>query len=187
MNGPKSAARQITNKSLQQLSYKHELRPFFVLNIVNEFCESVFYTKRFTASAKTSVNNVTFFGERKVADKAIGNKFFYRCSYRNQIYSSVKYTRSKTIDDIMIELKTGEIAQIKDICLLDDATCWFEIEKFISEQIIIGTENISYIWEIKSKADCATVPVSDVRSKMVKLDLSEKTYVCNIPNFIELQ
>lgn len=88
----------------------------------------------------------------------------------------------------MIELKTGEIAQIKDICLLNDGTFWFQIEKFIAEQIAIGTEKISHIWEIKSVADYATVPISDVRSKMVKLDLSEKRkYICNIPNLIELQ
>lgn len=149
LNDPKGAAQQITKKTLQRLSYKHELRPFSVPDIVNELCESVFYTKRFTASAKT-VNNVAFFGERKAAaDKALENKFFYRCSHRNLIYSSVKYTCSKTLDDSMIVLKTGEITQIRDICLLDDDTCWFQIEKFITEQITIGTKKISHIWENK--------------------------------------
>lgn len=97
LNGPKGAAQQITKKSLQQLSYKHEPRPFSVPNVVNKFCESVFYTKRFTVSAKI-VNNVTFFGERKVAaDNVLGNKFFYRCSFRNQIYSSVNILARKNL------------------------------------------------------------------------------------------
>lgn len=87
----------------------------------------------------------------------------------------------------MIELKTGEIAQIKDIFLMDNGTCWFEIEKYITKQITIGAEKISHIWEIKSKADYITISISDVRSKIVKLTLLEKKYVCSIPNLIELQ
>lgn len=66
LNGPKGATQQITKKTLQRLSYKHEPRSFSVPDVVNEFCESVFYKKRFTTSAKI-VNNVIFFGERKVA------------------------------------------------------------------------------------------------------------------------
>lgn len=186
LNGSKGAAQQMTKKTLQRLSYKYEPRPFSVHDAINNFCESVFYTKRFTTNVKT-INNVTFFGERKVADEALEKQFFYRCFYRNQIYSSVKYTRTKKFDDTIILLKTGEIAQIKDIYLFNDDTCWFVIEKFITEQFTIGTLKISHIWEIKARADCSTILISDVQSKMVKLDVSDKKYVCNIPNCIELQ
>ena len=186
LHGPKGPEQQMSINMLQRLSYMYEPRPLTVPDEINLFCESVFNKKRFTACAITA-NNITFFAERKIAaDKALGSKF-YRCAYREQIYSSVRYTRSKKIDDTMIELKTGEIGQINKICLRKDGICYLEIQKFIAEPIFIGSHAIFDLWKIKSKADYATIFMSDVKSKMVKLNLPRKNYVCNMPNTIELQ
>ena len=60
LNGLKGAEQQITKNYLKLLAYKHKNRSSILPDVVNNYIQSIFESKKFTQSAKT-VGQVTFF------------------------------------------------------------------------------------------------------------------------------
>ena len=187
LNGPKSPEQQIVNKSLRILKYR--VRPP-ITNIsvkAKEFCEQIFTSKLSTKNA-VRAGNVTYFGPHYLnVFNSTTKKEFERCIFENCVYSSVQYTRTRKFDDTVIILKNGSFVQIKNIYLLSDSTCSFNVRQLIVEPFFVGETRVSHIWEIKRNLDHSPVSTSEIRSKAVVLNFKDTQYVCEIPNTIEAQ
>ena len=80
LNGPKGAEQQITKNSLKILAYKHKNRSSIFPDVVNNYIQIIFESKKFTQSAKF-VGQITFFDECGYDETELGTKTYLKCIY----------------------------------------------------------------------------------------------------------
>ncbi|XP_051157257.1 uncharacterized protein LOC127279133 [Leptopilina boulardi] len=185
INGPKSVEQQIANKSLVQLRYQLTPRNPYLLDKVSEYCQNLFTTKTCTLSS-TKIGDITLFGP------SLRNKFqveqeYERCVIENCVYSSLEYLRSKKFDDTVFVAKNNKIFQITKIVVTSEKNINFEVRELILEPFLIGNTLVSHIFHVKHNVQHAPISVSEVKGKVVVLELEKSNYVCLIPNTIEAQ
>lgn len=187
INGTKSVEQQLTKKSLIALKYSLRQPEANISENAANYCKNIFSSKMCTKSAVTA-KNVTFFGAnpKNIFESKI-DKEFERCIYNKIVYSSVQYTRSKKWNDSVIYLKNGNFVQIKAIYLRPDKTCFFDVQKLIVQPFYAGNIPVTHIWEIVKNTAHAPVLLNEISSKAVVLQFNNKSFVCRIPNSIEVQ
>lgn len=185
-NGPKGADQQMDKIALQQLIYKSKSRSHLPED-VQDLCESFVTQKRYTAKYKSS-EEIKFYCKYKSDDFPSNCETFLRCMYRNMILSTVNYTRNNSFNDSVVQLTNDDIAQIIDICLRPDGSCWLKVQILSVQQFVIKDITVRHIWKV---LPCATqpivIPISYVTSKIVAIDLGNKQYVCSMSNCYEVQ
>lgn len=117
-----------------------------------------------------------------------GDTKYKKCIYNGQLYQSKSYTRSKRWNNNIVQLKSGKIVQIFEIISLPNTGCYFNVNEFIIEKVVIGEVEMPHIWKIRSLETNSRLLVSivDVASKMVLVDFGVQPYVCSIANLFEV-
>lgn len=187
INGPKSIEQQMTKKSLIALKYRLRQVKNNISEDARQFCSRIFSSTKSIQNA-VEAGSVTFFGPdaTNIFESNV-NKKFERCIYENCVYSSVQYTRSKKWNDSVVYLKNGNFAQIEEIYLTQNGTCFFAVKQLIGEPFYVGNTLIPHIFKVVKNTEHPPVSISDIFSKAVALEFTDRQYVCRIPSVIEAQ
>lgn len=184
MNGPNGIDQQMSKKSLEILHFLTNNVDYCDDSAVSDYCRNLFQYKHLSKFDTSDDNNVVLIGKCysvKCYDKMY--KAYKKCIV---VFHSQKYRKAKRTNDTMIHLHSGEYGQIMHIILLNNK-CHMQISK-----ITISSNKpfkMSYMDRIESEdyVHSSIVPVSDVKSKLIHIDVGYCKYLCKPPNTFETQ
>lgn len=187
MNGPNRIDQQMSKKSLEILHFLTDNVDYCDVSAVRDYCTNLFQYKHLSKSYTYDDNNVVFIGKCyrvKCDDKMY--KAYKKCIVRCVVFHSQKYRKARRTNDTMIQLHSGEYGQIIHIILLNNK-CHMQISK-----ITISSNkpfNVSYMdrIELEDYVHSSIVPISDVKSKVIHIDVGYCRYLCKPPNIFEIQ
>ncbi|XP_036151203.1 uncharacterized protein LOC118648847 [Monomorium pharaonis] len=185
INGPNKIDQQIARKHLQQLHFKTG-NVNYSSNIIKNYCTDIFRHKNLSTYFYCG-EDVVFTGA-SYSKKIDGQycRVFKKCIYNGKVFHSIKYTKVKRTNDTMIQLKSGHFGRIIDI-IEKENKCYLALSKIVtfSEDPFI----VTHIKKIRTEdfQNYKIVPITDVLSKIISVNINNLEFLCKLPNTFEIQ
>lgn len=186
--GPKGMDQQITKKSLTLLKFKTG-NTKCESEVAQKFNNELFIPRKLTTFYEYGQNDVVFIGKAKLKTEDTGSSYkeYQKCIYNGKVLHSVEYKMAVLTDDTMIELKSNKVfGQIMSIMNFD-GECYLQLS--IIQLAQEKPFDVPHIEKIESQDERVFVKVhiTEMKSKVMHLELENARYLCRFPNDFEIQ
>ncbi|XP_051173434.1 uncharacterized protein LOC127289509 [Leptopilina boulardi] len=189
--GPKKPEQQMATKALEILDYKFQTSTeIFHSEVARQYCEQIFSVAPLSQFATRTPYGVTFFGrnsrmeiENPVNGEQLEGYSFNKCIYRGVVYKSINNTLSTKRNDTVFILRSGDVIQIHDIIQTAE-TCYLSVVKFR----VIPDKLVGHLYKIEQKEnETRLISITEVSEKLIYIHCEKSSYVCRLPQNIEIQ
>lgn len=189
--GPKKPEQQMAKKALEILDYKFETsRSIFHSEVARQYCKRIFSPTPLSTFVIRSPYGVSFFGKSSpirivnpINNKVLDGNSFNKCIYKGTVYKSIQNTLSLKRNDTVFQLQSGDVIQIQNIIQTNEA-CYLLIDRLV----VIADELVWHMFKVVEKSNRTTlIPITEVAEKLIYINCEKVSYVCRVPQTIEIQ
>lgn len=173
-------------KHLQRLHFKTDTVDYSSDEIRN-YCSNLYTYKTLSTHYDFGEDDIIFIGKKrfKKVDETYC-KVYNKCIFRGKVLHSINYTNVTKTNDSTVQLHSNNFGQILDIIKIGNQ-CHLKLSK-----ITTFTENpfnVPHIKKIFSEdfEDYTVVPITEVKCKIVLVNIRTSRYLCQLPNDFEVQ
>ena len=182
VNGTRGVGQQMAKKSLQTLAFKTDQANRSCSTAVKEYCDLVLSKK-----VKTETNNaVTFYD--KISDNIIDNDEvikYERFLFEGHTYTFVNYKKCLNFNDSTVQLKSGSFYTIIEIASVN-GNCLLLLRELKVIKLKIGNVEVQNTWVVVQDRDQSYHTPQDILHTVIFIEVDNKSYVCTLPNFIDV-